>query len=79
MWLTGLDAVLRTERVLVLFLIRACAWVAGQVPVWGLEACERQPIDVSLTHRCFSPSLSPSLLLSPKINKVLINLALPVM
>ena len=30
---------------------------------------KRQPIDVSLTHRCFSPFLSPSLPLSLKINK----------
>ena len=27
-------------------------------------ACERQPVDVSLTHQCFTPSLSPSPLLS---------------
>ena len=36
-----------------------------------LGACERQPIDVSLTHQHFSPSLSPSLPLSSKINKIL--------
>ena len=29
-------------------------------------ACERQPIDVSLAHQCFSPSLSPSFPLSLK-------------
>ena len=29
-----------------------------------LEACERQPMDVSVTHRCFSSSLPPSLPLS---------------
>ena len=36
-------------------------------------ACERQPIHVSLSHWCFSPSLSPSLVLSLKINKILKN------
>ena len=35
------------------------AWVAGSVP--GRDMCERQPTDVSLSHQCFSPSLSPSL------------------
>ena len=35
-----------------------------------LRACERQPTDViSDIHQCFSPSLSPSLPLSLKINK----------
>ena len=34
-----------------------------------LGACKRQPIDVSLTQQCFTPSLSPSLPLSLKINK----------
>ena len=51
--------------------------VAGSIPsqnIWlgcesgpQLGACKRQLIDVSLAHRCFSPSLSPSLLLSLKI------------
>ena len=40
---------------------------------WGpgpwLGVCERQPVDVSLTHQCFSSSLSPSLPISLKINK----------
>ena len=31
-----------------------------------LQACERQPTDVALAHRCFPPSLSPSLPLSLK-------------
>ena len=39
----------------------------GPGPLLGL--CERQPIDVSLTQGCFSPSLSPSLPLSLKVNK----------
>ena len=53
--------------------------VAGSIPGQGtclgggpgpqLGTCKRQPIDVSLTHRCFSPSLSPSLIFSLKINK----------
>ena len=34
-----------------------------------LGVCERQPIDVPLTHQGFSPSLSPSLPLCLKINK----------
>ena len=34
-----------------------------------LGACERKQINVSLTHWCFSPSLSPSRSLSLKINK----------
>ena len=42
---------------------QARAWVFGQVPS---GVCERQPIDVSLTHPCLSPSLSPSLSLSLK-------------
>ena len=36
-----------------------------------LGACERHPICVSLT--CFSPSLSPSLPLSLKINKIFLK------
>ena len=35
-----------------------------------LEACKRQPINVSLAHIYFSPSLSPSFPLSLKINKI---------
>ena len=49
------------------FPARARAWVVGQAPLLGV--CKRQPTDVSLKHRCFSPSLSPSLPLSLKINK----------
>ena len=45
----------------------------GSVPGWG--TCETQLIDVSLSHRCFSPSLSPSLPLFLKIkNKIIIHL-----
>ena len=46
----------------------ACAWVAGAVP--GQGGHERQPIKVSLLFGFFSPSLSPSLLLSLKINEI---------
>ena len=63
--LSGLSTGLQVKKTLARFPIRAHAWVAGQAPGWG--AHERQPIDVSLTHQCFFPSLSPSLL-SLKIN-----------
>ena len=42
--------------------VTAHAWVAGSVPDQG--ACKRQLIDVSLSHRCFYTSLSPSFPLS---------------
>ena len=35
-----------------------------------LGACDRQPVDVSLAHWCFSPSLSPFLPFSLKVNKI---------
>ena len=35
-WLSGLSAGLQTERSLVRFLVRAHAWVAGQVSRWGI-------------------------------------------
>ena len=50
--------------------------VTGSISVQGmclgcgpspqLEAGKRQPIDVSLAHQCFSPSVSPSFPLSLK-------------
>ena len=53
--------------------------VAGCIPSQGtclgcgpgpqVGVYERQLIDVSFVHRCFSPSLSPSLPLSLKISK----------
>ena len=53
--------------------------VVGSIPSQGiclgrrlgpqLRACERQLIDVSLTHCCFFPSMSLYLPLSLKINK----------
>ena len=52
-WLSGLSAGLWTERSLVQFPVKVHAWVAGQVPNWGRY--ERQPVDASLSHWCFSP------------------------
>ena len=66
--LSGLGIILQSERSLVWFPVRSCAWVAGSVPVWGTY--EKQSIDVSLSYRCFSPSLSPSLPLSPKTKEI---------
>ena len=46
-WLSGLSASLQTKGSLVLFPVRAHAWVVGQVPTKG--ACEWLPhIDISL-------------------------------
>ena len=56
---------MQTERSPFWFLVRARAQAAGQVPSWGV--CERQLIDVSLTHCCFS-SLSLSLPFPLKVN-----------
>ena len=42
----------------------------GCEPGPWLGACKRQPICVSLIHRCFSPSPSPFIPLSLKINKI---------
>ena len=57
-WFSWLGIILQSERSRVQFLVRAHAWVAGLVLSW------RQVINVSLSHQCFSPSLSPSLPLS---------------
>ena len=65
-WLSRLSASLRAKRSPVQFPVREHACVVE--PGAQLGACERQLIDVSLTHRCFSPSLSHSLPLSLKIN-----------
>ena len=51
-----------TKRLLVQFPIRAHGWVAGKVP--GMGGVRGNPI--SLTHRCFSPFLSPSFPISLK-------------
>ena len=39
----------------------------GPGPRMGV--CKREPFNESLTHLCFSPSLSPSLPLSPTVKK----------
>ena len=57
-WVAPLSGALSaTKRSRVRFPVSARAWVAGSVPGWGTY--ERQPIDVSFSHRCLS--LSPSL------------------
>ena len=63
-WRSGLGAVSQTGRLLVGFPSpgRAHAWVAGQPSPLG--ACERQLIDISLTHWYFYPSFSLHCLLS---------------
>ena len=66
-WLSWLGVVLQNKRMPVWFLVRTHVWVMGPVPRWGMW--ERQPIDDSVSYWCFSRSLSPSLLLSVKINK----------
>ena len=53
-------------RSLVWFPVRAHAWVQVPFPV---RMHMRQPIHVSPSHLCFSPSPSPSLQLSQKIDK----------
>ena len=44
----GLSAILRTERSLVQFPVRAHAWVVGKVPSWGGVRGNQPHIDVSL-------------------------------
>ena len=53
------------ERSLVRFLVRAHAWAVGQVPIWGRV----RYISCTLMFLFLSSSLSPSLLLSLKVNK----------
>ena len=65
-WLSWLGIVLQSEGLLVQFPVRAHAWVMGSVPSGGLN--ERHPINVS--HISVSLTLSPSLPLSVKINKI---------
>ena len=56
-WLSWLGVIPQSEGLLVWFPLRAYAYIVGLLPGWGV--CERQPIDVSLLYRGFSPSLSP--------------------
>ena len=65
--LSWLAFILKSERSPVRFPVRAHALLAGSVPIWGMFGS--QPMDVSLSHQCFS--LSPSLPLSLKINEIL--------
>ena len=60
MWLSGLSTSLRTKGSPVQFLVRAHAWVAGQIPSWGHTRGNHTLIFLSLS-------------LSLKINKVLKN------
>ena len=53
---------LQTGRLSVPFPVGTHAWIAGSVP--GQGAYRRQLLHVSLSHRCFSTSLSSSLPLS---------------
>ena len=62
-WSSWFSIVPQSQGLLVWFLVRAHAWGVAGSPVGA------QSINVSLTHRCFSPSLSPFLPLSLKINK----------
>ena len=59
--LSGLSASLEVEKLLV--------WFPNKGTCLGFGSCKRQPINISLAHRCFSLSLSPSIPLSLKINK----------
>ena len=60
----SVGCVLFHKRSQVQFPVRAHAWVVGSVPGQGVYG--RQPVNVSLSHQCFSHSLNPSLPLSLK-------------
>ena len=66
-WLSWLSVVPQSKKVPVTFLVRTHAWVAGSIPVPGVY--KRKLINASLSHWYFSPSLSPYLPFSVKINK----------
>ena len=68
MCLSELSTIPQTERGLVWFPLRAHAWVAGQVPRVG--ETQKATNGCSLTHQCFSLSLSPSCPFSLKINTI---------
>ena len=68
--LTGvawLAIVPQSKRLQVQFLVRHMPGLQVWSPFGGIY--ERQPIPISLAHQCVSPSLSPFLPLSLKINK----------
>ena len=67
-WLSWLGVFLQTKGLWAQLPVRACAWVVVLVPIWC--AFEGQPIDVSLLHGYFCPSLLLSLPVSPKIKSL---------
>ena len=67
MWLSGLSAGLRSKGWLVRFPVRACAWVAGQVPS---KECARGNHTIMFLSLFFSP---PSHLKIKKVNYFLIT------
>ena len=65
-----LGVIPQSEKSLVRFPLRACALVVGSFP--GCGRYERQPIDVSLSHQCFShffplPPLSKNKIFEKKV------------
>ena len=66
-WLRWLGISPQSKRLTVRFLVRVHTWILGLVPVQGIN--KRQLIDVSLSHPCFSPSLSPLPLSKNKFKK----------
>ena len=64
-WLSGLSAGLLTERLLILFPVRAHVWVVGGSPAGGMGEATDQCISSTLMFL----SLSSSLPLSLKISK----------
>ena len=65
-WIHWLGIILQTKRSQVQFLVRAHAWVSSSVPTQ--DTCKGEPINVSLSNWCFSPSVSLPSPLS-RINK----------
>ena len=65
MWLSGLNASLQTKGSLVRFPVRAHAWVAGQVPIWGRMRDNHTLMFLFLSFSLLSP------LCKNKINKTL--------
>ena len=64
MWLSWFGHRPENQRLQGWFLVRAQAWVVGSFA--GCTMYERLPVHISLSHQCFSSSLSPSLPLSLK-------------
>ena len=68
MWLSGLGVIGQSKRSSVRSPVGAQAWVSGSVPGWE---CARGSRSMFLSHRCFSPSLPPSLPLSLKTYEII--------